>query len=349
MKGEKHMKHLENQIEAFFSEGSIHNLAIRIGKGNNIIYENYYSDERAINEKTRFDMASVSKILAVTMISLRALEAGKIHLEDRVTDYISGPVNKQEITIRHLLTHTAGIAYERLWLAGITPQAVAEYILQLPSAVPIGMKVIYSCPGFILLGKILEKVYGKTLDVLFQEMVAQPLGMKDTEHCPADTRNMVLHLPDPAMLGKVHDTNCRFLGGVAGNAGIFSNIADMTKFVHMLQQNGAPLFSKETLDLASQNYTAGLGESRGLGFVYVDENYPQTGGLFPTGSIGHCGHTGQSFFLHRESGLYVILLTDATISTVKKYGEKNYYEKVKLLREKIHAAIKMDLQEKGLI
>ncbi|MBQ2978452.1 MAG: beta-lactamase family protein [Clostridia bacterium] len=343
------MKHLEKQIEAFFSEKIIHNLAVRIGKGDDRIYENYYSDERAINEKTRFDMASVSKVLATTTISLMALEAGKIHLEDRVLDYFAGPDDKQEMTIQHLLTHTMAIGHTLLNIPGNNNENIPEYILGLPCAERIGTRVRYSCLGFILLGRILEKVYGKRLDVLFQEMVAVPLGMSDTRYCPENKENLVQHNLDDGLLGVVNDRNCRYLDGVAGNAGIFSNMADMTKFVSMLRRNGAPLFSREILDLASRNYTAGLGEGRGLGFLYVDENYAQTGGLFPNDSIGHCGHTGQSFFLHRESGLYVILLTDATISTVKKYGEKNYYEKVKLLREKIHAAIKMDLQEKGMI
>ena len=291
-------------------------------------------------------MASVSKILATATISLMALETEKMRLEDRVTDYFPGPVDKNTMTIRHLLTHTMGVGHMPLNIPGNTYEKIPEYILNLPSAEKIGTKVLYSCPGFILLGRILEKVYGKQLDVLFQEMVARPLGMNDTGYRPEKKDNLVNSNRDEALLGVVNDYNCRFLGGVAGNAGIFSNMADMTVFVDMLRRGGAPLFSEKTLDMASKNYTSGLGDGRGLGFLYVDENYPQTGGLFPTGSIGHCGHTGQSFFLNRESGLYVILLTDATVSTVRKYGKENYDE-VKLMRERIHRAIHLDLQEMG--
>ena len=110
----------------------------------------------------------------------------------------------------------------------------------------------------------------------------------------------------------------------------------------MLLEDGAPLFSKETLDLAAGNYTEGMSESRGLGFLYVDGRYTQTGGLFPVGSIGHCGHTGQSVFLDRTCGLYVIILSDATVSTVRKYGKEKYTE-VKRMREALHAAIRADL------
>jgi CubicO group peptidase (beta-lactamase class C family) len=109
--------------------------------------------------------------------------------------------------------------------------------------------------------------------------------------------------------------------------------------VHFLQNKGEPLIKEETFLLATQNHTFGMSESRGLGFLYVDERYAQAGGLFENGAIGHCGHTGQSVFVDYRSGLYVIILSDATISTVKKYGSERYDEVVKM-RARIHTAIK---------
>ena len=85
-----------------------------------------------------------------------------------------------------------------------------------------------------------------------------------------------------------------------------------------------------------------MSAARGLGFLYVDNRYKQTGELFPVGSVGHCGHTGTSVFFNSDSGLYVIILSDATVSVTKKYG-KSYYEKVKQMREHLHNAIKKDL------
>ena len=80
------------------------------------------------------------------------------------------------------------------------------------------------------------------------------------------------------------------------------------------------MIDEQTFLSAVQNRTAGMRESRGLGFLYVDERYKQTGQLFADGAIGHCGHTGQSIFVDYRSGLYAIILSDATITTHKKYA-----------------------------
>ena len=142
--------------------------------------------------------------------------------------------------------------------------------------------------------------------------------------------------------GVVNDNNCRFLGGVAGNAGLFSNVSDVTKYVHTLINKGTPLFSEKIFNEAARNYTGSLNESRGIGFLYVDDLYPQTGDLIADGAIGHCGHKGQSVFVDPRTGLYVIILSDATVSTVKKYG-KEHYDEVTEMRARLHTAIKRDL------
>jgi len=175
-------------------------------------------------------------------------------------------------------------------------------------------------------------------------MVAKPLGLDNTTFLPKDRINVVNSNLEEEKRGMVNDYNCRFLGGIAGNAGLFSNLSDVTKYVHFIQNRGNPLIKEETFLLAAQNYTLGMRESRGLGYLYVDGRYKQTGGLFEDGAIGHCGHTGQSVFVDYRSGLYVIILSDATISTVKKYG-KEHYNEVMDMRARLHSAIKCDLQK----
>ena len=144
--------------------------------------------------------------------------------------------------------------------------------------------------------------------------------MTATSYLPKELKNVVLSSMDKSDIGVVNDYNCRHLGGVAGNAGVFSNVKDLSLFIKNLLNGGGDLFSESTLNLAAQNHTHGMSESRGLGFVYNDEKYFRTGNFFPEGSIGHGGWTGQSVFTDLKSGLYAIILTDATLSTEKKFG-----------------------------
>ena len=242
------------------------------------------------------------------------------------------------------MCHDSGIGgHKALNLPEVTYDNVADYILNLPLDSPVGTKVDYSCPGFILLGKILEQVYGDRLDRLFEKFIATPLAMSDSGFLPTHKEAAVNSNLTPELRGVVNDYNCRHLGGVAGNAGLFSNMKDITRYVGFLQAEGAPLLSKNTFLPAIDNYTPGCSQDRGLGFLYVTPRYEQAGGLFPTGSFGHCGHTGQSVFVDYRSGLYVIILSDATVSTVRKYG-KEHYDEVMDMRSRIHAAIKQDMQ-----
>lgn len=332
------MIHLNKTIDGLISNGTVEHIAVRVGQGNHVICDTYRG---GVDETTLFDMASVTKIMVTTSLALIALDRGLLKLEDQVNQFYS---TSKSFTIKNLLTHTIGIGHKSLNKEGNSYANIAEKILDIPSDIPIGTDVRYSCPGFILLGKILEKIFGMQLDHCFNELVAKPLGFENTSFLPSYRQNTVNSNLNVEKRGIVNDYNCQFLGGIAGNAGLFSNISDITKYVSFIQNRGKPLFSEETFLLAAHNHTAGMRESRGLGFLYVDDRYKQTGGLFSQGAIGHCGHTGQSVFVDYRSGLYVIILSDATVSTVRKYGNERYNE-VMDMRARLHSAIKCDLQE----
>ena len=328
---------LEKTIDEYVESGILEHIAVRVGRGDNVIFDAFRG---GVDETTLFDMASVTKIMATTSLALIALDRGLLQLHDTVDKYC--PTSKG-LTIKNLLTHTIGIGHKALNKEGNNYENIAEKILDIPLDIPIGADVRYSCPGFILLGKILEIIFGKPLNECFEEYVARPLGLESTSFLPLNRENIVNSNLDKTKLGIVNDYNCQFLGGVAGNAGLFSSLSDVTKYVHFLQNRGKPLIKEETFFLAAQNHTLGMSESRGLGYLYVDGKYQQTGRLFEDGAIGHCGHTGQSVFVDYRSGLYVIILSDATISTVKKYGNEHYNE-VMDMRSCLHAAIKQDMK-----
>ncbi|MBR6793244.1 MAG: beta-lactamase family protein [Clostridia bacterium] len=324
---------LDRVLTEYRERGLLCHYAIRVGCGDRVLLERFFEAD----ESNRFDMASVTKIMATTPPALMALEQGKISLDDPVSRFFPCPTEKQGLTVRHLLTHTMGYGHKSICAEGITRENVWQEILRIPSDVPIGTEVRYSCPGFILLGRILEEVYGMRLDEIFKRYVAEPLGLKSSGFLPQG-EGIVPSNKTPEEYGKVNDYNCRFLGGIAGNAGLFSDLRDVTRYTEMLLAKGAPLVSEETFALAVQNHTAGLpGDGRGLGFLYVDGQYSQTGALFAPGAIGHCGHTGQSVFADLRTGLYAILLTDATLHSAK-------YDEVKEMRAAIHNAIKEELK-----
>ena len=339
------MKNLQACINEWFADQKVTSLALRIGRKDQILHEYYQSNERTLTDQTLFDMASVTKITVTAALALIALDRGLLTLDTPVSRFWPVPEDKKTLTVFHLLTHTLGYGHQKLFEPDVEYGTVQELILSYPCLSEPGTEVRYSCPGFILLGRIVETVFGMRLDAAFEQYVARPLGMVSSTFHP-DPAATVNSNRTPESRGLVNDYNSRFLGGICGNAGLFSNMADLTRYVQMMLAHGAPLMSRETFDLAARNHTSGMAESRGLGFVYVDERYFQTGGLFPEGSIGHCGHTGQSVFADLQSGFYVIILSDATIQTVHRYGPASeHYQHVVKMRNEIHSAILKDLHE----
>ena len=307
-------------LDEYFGEDLISNIAIKIGKKDTVLGEIYRSKNGKITETTLFDIASVTKVMATTMLTLIAIEENHLSYNTLVSEvFPQTPEHFKCLKISHLLTHTIGLGYRNLQNPQYSYDNIHDYILNLKGN-EIGVEVEYSCPAFILLGKIIEKIYDKRLDLLFDEKIAKPLKLNNTCYNPLKKgfNDFVNSNISDSNIGMVNDNNCRFLGGVAGNAGLFSCMKDVTVFVKMLLNDGEPLIAKETLNSAFKNYTPNMSESRGMGFLCSDDRYFQTGELFNENSFGHCGHTGQSVFFNIETGLYVIVLSDATVSTIKK-------------------------------
>ena len=217
------MKKLENLtrcIEGLRSEGCGEHFAIRFGTADN--YSDLYSGD-GVNADTNFDMASVTKILCTTTLCLIALDEGKFIVDTPVSEFFPVPEDKKALTVRYLMTHSLGFGHKPLNFPEVNYDNVAGYILNIPCEFPVGTETEYCCPAFILLGKILEKVYGKRLDVLFREKVTETLSLKRTSF-GSEKVNVVNSNYSEEDLGTVNDYNCRHLGGVAGNAGVFPTL-----------------------------------------------------------------------------------------------------------------------------
>ncbi|MGF7141619.1 CubicO group peptidase (beta-lactamase class C family) [Anaerotaenia torta] len=273
-----------------------------------------------VNRDTLFDMASCTKLF-VSLAFLRLMEEGRIALTDQVERYLTSwkgyPTGK--ITMFELLTHTSILpAHILLYRVSSDREGAMEAIRNLPPRQSGGVE--YSCLGFIVLGRILEEVTGLSLDRLIDQSVCRPLGMEHTMYCPRQSgyENIMptqyCQWRDRLLTGEVHDENAFHMGGVSGNAGIFSSITDMCRFAEALSapgREGSPLLlHKRTLDMMTRNYTKGLNENRGLGWCVKNTPDNTAGEYFSESSFGHTGYTGTSIWIDPENNSYAILLTN---------------------------------------
>lgn len=316
---ENMQKLLVSMLEEGVKDGCFPGGAAAVGRGDEVLAIGCAGtlsvDGSAVNLDTRYDMASVSKVLGPTMIALKMIESGKLALYDVIGDYVpDAPQDKKEITILQLMTHTAGFN-PAFWLEDLceSPADVLKVLMEKPLDYAPGGGPAYSCMGYITLTKILEKINNRPLDVLAQEMVFDPLGMTHTGYCPTGG-NIAATEVDPATgkawVGIVHDENARFQNGVSGNAGVFSDIGDMVKFCQMLACGGKDYLTSAMLNKAIRNYTPGKDVHRGLGFHLGGTEFNYLGDLMPDCSFGHTGFTGTSFGVDPTTGYYVILLTN---------------------------------------
>ncbi len=309
-----------------------------VGRGDQVVYEKAYGN-RAVTPSvepmtldTIFDMASVTKVVATTTSVMILVEEGRIRLSDRVATFIPefGKYGKNEITVRHLLTHAGGLRPDidmNDEFHGYDA-AIERACEEVPVAAP-GERFIYSDIDFFLLGDIVKRVGGKPLDQFVRERVFAPLGMREsTFNPPASLRPRIAPTepcsplgwpcagPGQVMLrGVVHDPTARRMDGVAGHAGLFSTARDMSLFARMLLEsgsmNGVRILSPLTVaKMTSRATPDGFPSVRGLGWD-IDSAYSSNRGeLFPIGSFGHTGFTGTSIWVDPVTRTYVIFLSN---------------------------------------
>lgn len=304
--------------------GAFTSACLLVGRNERVLHRRAFGrlsideDAPVTNEHTRYDAASITKPLVVGMLTLRAMESGRLCLWDRLGTFLDAPADKRDITIAQILTHTAGFPTGiHLWEMAQTPEHSAELLLTVPLAAPPGKRVQYCCAGYILLGQLLECLYGMSLKELAMQEVFWPLKMQSTGYLPVDGNIAATEMQDDGrcLQGVVHDENARFLGGVSGNAGVFTNMDDLALFMQMLcahgqLPDGARYLCPATVNLAMRNHTPDMAQGRGLSFYLPRYDNGYTGDLFPPETVGHTGFTGTSFTLDPTTGLYVVLLTN---------------------------------------
>jgi len=321
---------------------------------------------QAVSEDTRFDVASLTKIVATTAVAMRLVEAGRLDLDAPVVHVLpelraGGPeatAGKDLLSARHLLEHSGGLHwwkpfYEQLEATrGSYADARAE-LVRLAAAVPLDApprtKCVYSDLGFILLAAVCERLGGARLDDLARRAVWQPLGMDSTAFVdlaasPRAPRTWAAVATEDCarrglLVGEVHDDNAHAAGGVCGHAGVFSTAGDLGRFAaaYARSWNGAPRTGGFPPELAREFALPCPvpGSTRSLGWDRPSpgEGTSQAGDSWPrVDAVGHGGFTGTSMWLDLPRGRWVVLLTN-------RVHPSRAEERMKVVRPRIHEAI----------
>jgi CubicO group peptidase (beta-lactamase class C family) len=278
-----------------------------------------------MRDDTIFDLASMSKLFT-TIVALQEVERGKIDLDRTVATYLPGFAKngKGSITLRMLLTHTSGLRPDLPFYnyTGRAAQEQALYDEQLQN--PPGTAYVYSDLNLITMQFVLEKVTGKTLDVLVRDGITGPLGLKDTGYNPPATEKRRIaateyeHKPVAALdrglvWGQVHDENSYALGGVAGHAGVFSTAHDLAVLAQTILDGGryghVRVLGESSVRQIFTNFNQAFpSDSHGIGFELNQRWY--MGGLSSPVTAGHTGYTGTDIVIDPLSRSFSILLTN---------------------------------------
>lgn len=320
---------IDGLVEAAIQEKRLPGAVVLVGRRGSIVWRRAYG-HRALQPEpepmtvdTIFDLASLTKVVATAASVMRLADQGLVDLSANVTDYMPayGQNGKAATTLEHLLTHTAGL---------IPDNPIADYddgparamtrIHALSLTHPIGSRFRYTDVGYIVLGDLVRRVSGQTLDVFAQRELFRSLGMVHTRFnpppswwphiAPQDQRD------DRWIRGAVHDPRAYRLGGVAGHAGLFATADDLARFAQMILNHGkAPGTDRTVLSPeAVQRMThvsPGAGHGRGLGFDVQSAYSSPRGDVFPVGSsFGHSGFTGTSLWISPQDETFVIFLSN---------------------------------------
>jgi CubicO group peptidase (beta-lactamase class C family) len=296
--------------------------------------------EEAMTEDTIVDAASVTKVCAGTPAIMLLIERGQVQLDAPVQRYIPEFTGdgKETVTVRQLLTHTSGLRGDIETKSDWTGQqtAVRKACEEKLQFMP-GTAFRYSDINFFLLGDVVKRVSGMGLEQFVAQEIYQPLKMHDTGFLPPAARQPRIaptqRLGTNWLRGTVHDPTSRYMGGVAGHAGLFGTAAAVAAFARLVLRT----FRSETrlgspsLIRRFATRTGVAGSSRALGW---DTALPTSscGTRMPATAIGHTGFTGTSLWIDVERGFYAVLLTNRVHPTRTN-------EQLIALRPKLHDAL----------
>jgi len=317
---------VDSVIEQAVADGNIPGAVLLVGHDGKVVYRKAYGS-RALEPRretmtldTVFDLASLTKVVATTTAVMQLVEQGKVRMNDPVAKYLPefAQNGKDDITLRQLMTHYSGLEpdldLKTPWEGKDTAYKMA--FAETPEEAP-GSRFVYSDINFIVLGALVERVSGETLDVYTERHIFAPLKMSHTRFVPpANWRSKIAPTQydenEKMLRGVVHDPTARRMGGVAGHAGLFSTGDDLAKFAQALLSGGDGILSAAAVEkMTSPETPPSAPVLRGFGWDIDSPFSSNRGDLLPVGSFGHTGFTGTSIWIDPTTRTYIILLTNA--------------------------------------
>jgi beta-glucosidase-like glycosyl hydrolase/CubicO group peptidase (beta-lactamase class C family) len=280
-----------------------------------------WKESPAPDDRTLWDMASLTKVTATTSSIMTLVDAGKVDINAPVQKYLpdwQGP-NKEKVLIRHLLTHSSGLpSWRPLYKEATSAEQAMQMVFETALDTLPGARMLYSDLNFILLGQVVQRLSGQRLDAYASEHVFGPLKMTDTQFNP--DRSLLARIAptevDPwrqrHIRGEVHDENAFVLGGVSGHAGLFSTAHDVTRLCQAYLNggtlDGARIWTPETIRLFTTVQDSTF-SNRALGWE-TPNGVNSAGRVMRRPAFGHTGFTGTSIWVDPANDLFVVLLTN---------------------------------------
>jgi CubicO group peptidase (beta-lactamase class C family) len=306
----------------------------------------------AVTRGTIYDLASLTKPIVTTTAAMILLQQRRFDLDAPVARYLPefSPAAKSDpdpswrarVTVRMLLLHDSGLpAHREFYKEAKGRDAILARVLAEPLAHEPGKQTEYSDLGFILLGEIIERLTGKSLDRYAKQSIFAPLGLDSFQfNPPPKLRNEIAPTEDDKTFrrrpiwGEVHDQNASVMGGVAGHAGLFSTAGDVAAFAQMILNGGIYAHHRVVSRAIIEQFIARqtiANSVRTLGWD-VPADPAATGHYFSPHSFGHYGYTGTSLWIDQERGLFIILLTNRVNPTVENI-------KIRQVRPALHDSV----------
>jgi beta-glucosidase-like glycosyl hydrolase/CubicO group peptidase (beta-lactamase class C family) len=273
------------------------------------------------DEHTLWDLASLTKVVALTSAMMQLVEAHQVDLDAPVQRYLPlwQGAGKERVTVRHLLTHSSGLpAWRPIYKEAESPeQALALVYATALDTLP-GVRMVYSDLGAILMGEIVRVISGDRIDDHFARNIGGPLKLGETIYLPP--RSLLERIApteiDPwrqrHLRGEVHDENAYALGGVSAHAGLFSTGHDLARFARMYLSggalDGARIFSPETITQFTTVQDSAF-SARALGWE-TPNGQNSAGHLMKRPAFGHTGFTGTSVWIDPANDVFIVLLTN---------------------------------------